>query len=135
MKRDKEIYKIDKCCVKSWILDLRMERTRTVQRRLACIRAFAISKQRIVDIINITCINWYISILTFRLIFFTHLLLIHFIKIVIKILRILVKFFFGPSAGIKTLHIDNTMLKCWTLFFSFSYILCFFSKLFSYSNL
>lgn len=46
-----------------------MERTRTVQRRLACILAFAISEQGIVDIINITCINWYISILTFRLIF------------------------------------------------------------------
>lgn len=135
MKRDKEIYKIDKCCVKSWILDLRMERTRTVQRRLACIRAFAISKQRIVNIINITCINWYISILTFRLIF----LLIYCSFIHKDSYKNSKNFgevlFFCPSAGINTLHIDNTMLKCWTLFFSFSNKLCFFSKLFSYSNL
>lgn len=134
MKKDKEIYKIDKCCVKSWILDLRMERTRTVQRRLACIRAFAISKQRIVNIINITCINWYISILTVRLIFL--LIYCSFIhKDSYKNSKNFGEIFFCPSAGINTLHIDNTLLKCWTLFFSFSYILCFFSKLFSYSNL
>lgn len=135
MKKDKEIYEIDKCCVKSWILDLRMERTRTVQRRLACILAFAISKQRIVNIIYITCINWYISILTLWLIFL--LIYCSFIhKDSYKNSKNFGEvFLFCSSAGINTLHIDNTMLKCWTLFFSFSYILWFFSKLFSYSNL
>lgn len=33
-KKDREIYKIDKCCVTNSILDLHVEKTRTVQRRL-----------------------------------------------------------------------------------------------------